>query len=297
MLGEDFCFGNRWLSEFGMSMFDPEDSQEWVSREIEKSDITSIRAIPNHYSTRYNDTLTLHFLILKNEDMCESKTDYKLSKFEINGLRAWLESPTQPTELQVVEPNNNEPDVRYFGVFTNVQPYILSQECYGLYLTFTCNAPYGFSELKTSTFNVNSQNNFVEKNVYIHTSEVLQGVYPIIKIYADEEFGNSDSVYIENASDSGNSMFLHLPSDVAELIIDCKKKIVTNEDGEIVPISSIIDNSTVDDGYGLLSLLNQDIYWLKLIQGKNNLVITPSQSNSIKKVEITYRDIIKSGGF
>ena len=298
MIGENFCFDSRWLSEFGMSMYDPEDSQEWVGREIDKSDITSLRAIPNHYSMHYADTLTLHFLIMKNEDICDSKTDYKLSKFEINGLRAWLESPSKPTELRVVEPNNNDPDVRYFGVFTNVQPFIYRQECYGLYLTFTCNAPYGFSELKTEIQNIGSQTGVTTKNIFVHTAEKNEGIFPIIKIYSASNFGSSETLNIENSlGGNDNGMSLKMPTGLEAITIDCKRKIVTNQSSEIVPISSIIDNWNANNEYGLLQLINQNIHWIKLFQGKNIISYQPSQVNTIEKVEILYRDIIKSGGF
>ena len=68
MVGNDFYFDGHWLSEFGMRVYDPYDSQQFVSREIDKADITPLRPVPNHYSAHYSDALTLSFLVVRDEE-------------------------------------------------------------------------------------------------------------------------------------------------------------------------------------------------------------------------------------
>lgn len=102
MIGEDFIFNQYSLSDFGMKLYDPENSQEFISREIEKSDITSIRQVPNHYSAHYTGTLVLSFLIIRDEDYSNTKNDLKLCGEDISSICAWLESPKTPEQLLVI---------------------------------------------------------------------------------------------------------------------------------------------------------------------------------------------------
>lgn len=102
MIGEDFIFNQYSLSDFGMKLYDPENSQEFISREIEKSDMTSIRQVPNHYSTHYTGTLVLSFLIIRDEDYFNTKNDLKLCGEDISLICAWLESPKTPEQLLVI---------------------------------------------------------------------------------------------------------------------------------------------------------------------------------------------------
>jgi hypothetical protein len=331
MFGEDFTFDSKKLSEYSMTMYDPEDNQSFVSMNIEKSDITSQRPKPNHFGKSYTDTLTLSFLILKDENVCDSKNDYRLTPNEINTLRAWLESPKMPTELvvspegtyeYVMDKNGNyvsdkdgnmlmsrvidafkkngesslySTAVHYYGVFTNVQPFIHRGDCYGLYLTFTCNAPYGFSDLHEYTFGVAASGN-TNATVNNYSAELYEYLKPTIVIKSSGRFGG-ETLTIKNSSDRNRKMDLKLPQGLSQLVIDCEHKVITDGDGNLVPMSAVGIDTPIVDNYNFISNDMYLIYWLSLVAGNNSLVFTPSSGHSISQILIRSRFIIKSGGF
>ena len=90
MISKDFVFGEHWLSEYGMIMCDPDEAQQFVSRNIDKAEITSLRATPNHYSTTYADALQLNFFIIKEEAVCESQEKAILSGDDIHFQKVCL---------------------------------------------------------------------------------------------------------------------------------------------------------------------------------------------------------------
>lgn len=294
MLGRDFIFDNKCLSEFDMIICAPENEQQFVSREIIRSDITHLRPVPNHYSVKYSDTLTLYFLIVRNDENSVEQSELALNSDEISLLRSWLESSTTPTKLTVIKNSNTRP-VHYYGLFTDVQPLIVGEVCYGLYLTFTCNAPYGFSDIYTQTYKVSSAetqgvfyNASADKNSYIK---------PVVKIYAATTFGSNNSISICNKSNNNKTITFKLPNSASALLIDCDKKIITDENGRLIPLNELGVSTPVVDNYSFFSTETYMVDWFELVPGVNELSINTASFSKIDRVEISTRFVIKAGGF
>ena len=327
MIGEDFKFGSTKLSDFQMFMAAPEEEQEFVTREIDKGEITPKRARPNHYGITYEDALKLNFLIMK-EDGCSKQEDFVMTGSEINDVRAWLESPKLPTELTMIsrssdpEEESGESGVGeggssyntystgddvdaptsaevaktfYYGVFTSVQPYIIDGDCYGLKLEFTCDSPYGYSEESVEKL----IGSITEEAVTVNnnSAEMEECIRPTIVIYSSNEFGSSESLSITNTTDGDKEMSITLPPGLSMITIDCDKKIVTDEDGNLVPLCSLGITTPVSSEYNLISTDTVLLYWLSLVDGENVLSLVGSSGNSISKIEIKSRFILKTGGF
>lgn len=295
MIGEDFKFDSKWLSDFSMIMYDPEESQSFVNRVIEKSEITSQRAEPNHFATTYSDTLLLNFLIIRDENECLTKEDMRLSGEDINFLRGWLESPKKPTEL--ICPLEDEAyNVHYYGVFTNVQPFIVHGDCYGLYLEFTCNAPYGYSdEIKTSYRMENGVFEYIKK-YYNNSAEKNEYLKPIITIFSTNEFVG-ETLTITNLSDGEQEMELTLPTGLSKLVIDCEKKMIKDENGNLVTLSAVGITTPDSSQYNYISTDSFLIYWLSLVPNANKLKFELSNNHTVKSIQVSARYIVKSGGF
>ena len=197
MIGEDFHYNNFWLSDYGMKMYDPEDTQQFIGREIDKSGLSPLRKVPSHYSVHYANVLTLSFLILKDTDICMKQEDYQLTGEEIHALRSWLESPDTPDPLLVL-PYDGGDDVYYFGIFTDIQPFIAAHECCGLYLTFTCNAPFGFSSVISNTYKINSFVGDVEGSFQNASAEQRDYLKPEIRIFSEAAFNGTEKIIIKN---------------------------------------------------------------------------------------------------
>lgn len=295
MIGEDFMYGNSWLSDFDMMMVTPDDAQQFVSRTFDRGEITAVRPKPNHFATVYNDTLSLNFFIMKS-DGCDVQERYKLTGDEIHYLRAWLESPKKPTEL-VVNIEDDDLNVHYFGVFTSVQPFIFEDACYGLYLTFTCNAPYGYSDDFVMRYPINASVIAISGKYMNMSAEHEEYLRPVVTISSLSTFGSNETLSIKNISDNNNEMTLTLPSGLSKLVVDCEKKIITDGSGNLVPLSSVGVTIPQNSVYNFISTDMFVFYWLSFVADENRLTFTPSITNTISTIEISSRYIIKSGGF
>lgn len=295
MVGEDFMYGSSWLSDFDMMMVSSEDAQQFVSRNFDRGDITSLRAKPNHYSAIYNDSLTLSFFIMKT-DGCDEQDKYKITGDEVHYLRSWLESPKKPTEL-VVTNDENEINVHYYGIFSSVQPFVHEDSCYGLYLTFTCDSPYGYSDEFKMRYNISSSVVAVSGKFVNMSAEHEEYLMPVVTISSSSTFGSNETLSIKNVSDNNKEMVLTLPQGSSKLVIDCEKKIVTDGNGNLVTMSSLGVTVPQNSTYNFISTDMFVFYWLSLVHGENRLTFTPSSTNTISTVEISTKYIVKSGGF
>ena len=296
MVGNDFYYDGHWLSEFGMRVYDPDDIQQFAGRDIDKADITPIRPIPNHYSTHYSNVLTLSFLIIKtDEDDTLPQIETKMDGEDINDVRAWLESPKKPKELQC--PTADEVvTTTYYGLFTDIKPYLLGNECFGLYLTFTCNAPYGFSDIFRKRYIMLSG---VTVDGYFSNYSAEYGEYlkPVITINSATAFASDETIDIVNVTDGNKHMFLTMPEGATSITIDCQKKTVVDNDGNIIPLSALGVTVPVSTDYNFISTELYSFYWLRLLPKKNSLQFTTLENSTINTVIIEARYIIKSGGF
>ena len=296
MIGEDFTFGTAKLSDYNMIMAMPDDEQEFVTRAINRAEITSVRPRPNHYGVTYEDTLALHFFIVKSSLECDAQQGSILTGDDINTLRAWLESPKRPTEL-TVQMGVEEPATHYFGLFTSVQPHMVADECYGLDLTFTCDSPYGYSDEDSLTVTIGGSSQTKSATYNNKTAEMKEYIMPIITINSSSTFGSNESLSIINTSDGNKTMSVLLPSGKSKIVIDCQKKIVTDGSGNLIPMDQIGINNPITGEYNFISTDTYLFRWLSFIPGTNALSFTPSSTNRISTVKIDVRYIIKSGGF
>lgn len=304
----DFKYNNHWLSEFDMIMCDPDTVQSFVSREIDKGSQTSSRAIPNFYSVRYSDVLSLEFLIIKNELLNSDQKNMILSSYEINEIRSWLESPKSPCEL-FVKGDSNDIDTRYFGLVTASSPFMVGEECYGLKFTFTCNAPYGFLNPKIEAVDIQGISGKYKCEFYNASAERCEYLYPKITIEAKSGgFLSGDTLKFTNLSDGSRDLTLVFGDNISgtDLItLDCYKKIIKNGNNKLIPLSDL-GISFGSDYFNGISANIKNIYWPRLLYGNNLLefevsrtdsTVTDSSNNSIMRVTIAATFIAKGGGF
>lgn len=304
MLRSNFKYNGKSLSDFGMKMYDADQDPQGVARKIDKAMQTSAREVPNHYATYRDAVLVHHFLIIKDPDLYESSFDLRLTDKDIHILKSWLFSTTMPTEL-ILPIDDEEIPVSYFGVFTDVEYFIpVQKSCFGLALTFTCNAPYGFSPITSKRFYINSAD--VLGDYLNNAVEFAKMTPPTIIIEAG--VGNvfhDEILYLTNKHDGGNTMHVKLPEGMDRVVLDCRTKIVTGRtDGVEHPltledIGVELFNVNVDDtkSFQLFNLYG-NLYWLSLNNGSNALrFVTETDSFAPYTVEIQTRYIIEAGGF
>lgn len=305
MLRENFKYNGHWLSDFSMKMYDPDNAPQWVARTVDKSTPNPAREIPYHFTTHYDDVLRLDFLIIRDPGLYGSPYDLRLTDRDIHKLRSWLEYPKQPMELVTTE-DEEQMDVCYFGLFTSIQPFVVATQCYGLQLTFTCNAPYGFSPLTAKRYELPAASGANAStlvgdflNSAISGADMLPAtivIYPADKT-ADLQSGTC-SIY-NKATDK--TMVITVPDGNRRLTIDCGKRNVIAErvingvkSTVALPLTALhltSSGSFFGDETEVFS-----VEFLKLLPGSNLMTFTSSIEQDIV-IEIQTRYILKAGGF
>lgn len=296
MVGIDFSYNGYNLSDFNMMMCNPNEEQQFNSRSFDKSEITPIRFRPNHYGSKFDDVLTFTMLIMKQIDDTKKQFDYLLSDEEIHQLRSWLESPKTPTEFVPVI-SGQKIEVHYYGIFTEIRPQLYEAKCQGLYLTFTCDSPFGYSQTIKKNFQLENGQTHISGSFSNIEDEYIEYEKPKILINSKSGFQDDETITITNQSMSNVSMTFKLPTDVASIIVDCQNKIITDGNGKLISMKDVGLDLLMENDYNYINAQVYLFYWLSLTAGENIIDIELSEEHTVSNIEISTRYIIKSGGF
>ena len=293
MIGTDFYYDGYKLSDFRMIMAKPNEEQSFVSKSLVSTEQTPMRESIDIIGVSYDDTLQLNFFIIKNP--CLYGNNAKLSPMEINDIRKWIESPKASKELKVENLSQYEEEtICYFGTFTDVQPFIVGTSCYGLKLTFKCNASHGFSVPMTQILQY-PNNKFEKEWKYVCSNgDKYDYVYPTIKIYINQPAVLNGTLSITNKSDNGQSVTINLPNQ-EYITIDCKNKQILSPSNRVIPLHDLgFNNENIYENLYSGSVL---IYWPRLVDGVNDFVFNVSKLHSVTKIEFTARFVRMVDGF
>lgn len=239
-----------------------------LTREIVKGETTKFRPNANHLGTKYSDVLSFPITLIKEN--VDNQNEMVITREELRKITAWLSSPRLPQLLHFEDYEKNTEHIDYFGLFTEITPFISGNKIYGIELTFTCSSQYAFTEIKTFTCNPDS--NIVIDNT---SDEWENCIYPLLEITPLE----TGTITISNETDN-NSLKIKV-KEANNLTIDCANLIITDKAG-IVMLSDL--GLTVDD--------LDSLYWFRLIHGKNTISITGQAS-----VDISCRFLRKVGEY
>lgn len=277
MVGRDFIFDNKRLSNFGFRMANPnEDDISGLTREIIKGEITSARSNPVHYGTKYINPLILPLFIIK--DNCYTSESI-IEPWELRNIQKWLTSPKKPEKFTMVA--NDGRHYEYCGIFTDISPYkYLGLN--GINLKFTNDSPFVYEYKKVNI----SCEETLSKNLPCIIDDSNEYSYPIIYYYPTDK----GEVTFKNKNNEDNAMSLTLKEKYNEVIIDCYlKRIIA--DGKPLTLSDvdfgvkhISDSNNIDTGIYKMN-------WIYLQDGKNDFDITGSG-----KFVIEYKNLLKLGG-
>ena len=239
----DFKYNGKYLSDFGFKVAKTIDNTFGLNREIVVGNINTIRNKPNHYGVKYTNTLPLKYLIMK--DPCTNNSQGKLTikENELREIQRWLTSPKTPKCFTLNKDDNNVRE--YYGVFTEVEPYEYG-DLYGITITFTCNAPYGFDRNITTT----SCETNIDITVNNPTDELCEYIYPVIKITPNQ----CNTFSIKNKSDNNNIMTFNFDEVYNEIEIDCNNQriiadgVLLNLDEVGWSVYEITDYNNVNSG-------------------------------------------------
>ncbi|MCI8793102.1 MAG: hypothetical protein HFG38_09935 [Eubacterium sp.] len=133
----------------------------------------------------YNEQLTFSFQVCKYRN---GSHDIKpFSERELAFLLRWLVRKDYKWLQFIQEGYENI----FYNCQLNVERYVISGQCYGLTLTANCDAPFGWSEIMSTTISSST-----EKTVKLYdSSDEIGEIYPSVEIFVK---GNKQDILIEN---------------------------------------------------------------------------------------------------
>lgn len=229
----DFQFGDNFASDFGLMVatFDSSGGVETVSSgsQLTFNTVKPVgRDVSNLIGTTYEETISTNFQLCKMID-CDAAI---ITPEEFGAINRWLNRKIF-NEFKTNE--NGYENIRFVGSF-NVQAIKVYGDIYGIDLTFTSNAPYGFSD--------ETENYFSGKSFYIYDdSDEVGEIYPLVVITCNE----SGTLSISNTLD-----------DEVLQIQNCIKGETITIDGEnkIITSTSSEHNIANDFNYNFLKVIN-----------------------------------------
>ena len=292
---DTFFYNDKWLSDFNMSLYDAENEQAFVGKDIISLELNSVNSKANVFGTKYNGTLKIEALICKDPDFYFTEEEREFTSYDIRNIKSWLMSPKTPMEMIPYSIDYETDNICYFGLFTDIQPFMVSGKCFGLYITFTCDTPYGYSGLYTETYLMNGLTT-IDGTFYNTSDEHNEYLYPIIKIYPSSTSSESDTLTIKNISDGEKEMTVNLING-EYFIIDTENMLIYDANNNQIPLYSIGWNTNEIFDYNNVSTGTYSLYWIRFMYGENKLTFLSSSAGAVDKVEISARFVRKSEGF
>lgn len=248
--------GVNLMDEYGVTLasFDTPDSKRetGISYEINTSDITPYRPVANYYNKRYREPLKFNITFIK---MCRD-TNY----FSMDEQRKIVRIITSPTDYRLLrildyDDNSYHYGIEYDCICTDYQEVSINNQIVGLTFSFQCNAPYGYYNEVSTSFNTSSSTTITIDN-YSDEREALY--YPKIELKSS----GTGSVVIKNEQTPDNDMQLEMYNGQT-LYIDCGACDITDN-------IDMFKYST-----------DTNLKWLSLLPGDNNITITGNVSGKI----------------
>lgn len=224
----------------------------------------------NGYSTLvfpYNDKDVINGVLLN------ATSEYFTSN-EIRGLNAWLLSPQFPKLFKFTNDNYYLEDIVFFATVTSVETENLGNP-YQITYKFECDSPYGYSPLqnKIITSNSNFESNYSLTNFSDCHNDYI---YPTVKFTPTKD----SQITLINQTDNGKLIVNGKKDNV--FYMDCQNLKLYGENDKLLTFNDVgVNGDQIDN-----------IYWLRLAYGENNLKIKGDVN-----IEISYREPRKVGAF
>lgn len=248
--------GVNLTEQYGVTLasFDmPNDKRETgISYEINSGDISYYRPVANYYNKRYREPLKFNITFIK---MCRD-TNY----FSMDEQRKIVRIITSPTDYRLLRILDYDDSSYHYGIeydciCTDYQEVHINNQIVGLTFSFQCDAPYGYYNEVSTSFNTSSSTTITIDN-YSDEREALY--YPKIEITSN----STGTVTIKNEQIPGNDMQLKVYNGQT-LYIDCE------------------DHSISDDIDMFNFSTDINLKWLSLLPGENKITIMGNVSGKI----------------
>lgn len=270
----DFEYADKRLSDFGYIVC--HINSDAGMRDVDIGCDITFNTIKNTHSSKsyitsssYENVYTMSsFEIMKNPCGKENDEMYLTDK-EISQMMMWL-NKHEYRKFKLISSANPNMDICYYGSF-NVKQKMSGDNIIGLSLTFTSNAPYGFSDEVSLDFDIVDNN----EDFYIYgEGDEIGHVYPKMIIACVQD---GDIVITNNTT--GNILSIK----------NCKQDEIIYIDGEL----KIITTTFVNEHTTLYSDFNYEFLDINITD--DDYSINEYTSSTPCQIAIKYSPIRKVG--
>lgn len=178
---QEFIFDGISSKEYGLQICSFDGSTSGTATGGNKIEFTTFKAPGSNKWAKtgatYNEQLTFTFQICKNP--CEGEIDKPFTEREIAFIMRWLVRK----DYKYLEFIQEEYENIHYNCQINVERYLVSGQCFGFELTVLCDAPFGWSDIKTTTISSSTS-----KSVDIYdASDEIGSIYPSVDIFVHED--------------------------------------------------------------------------------------------------------------
>lgn len=261
--GKSFDYNGASTKDFNLIIVSDENISDFgMSKELLKGSSTKYRKTYNHFGAKYSNPLVFNIKLIKDVNYYSTQKELLFNENEISNIVAWLTSNDIPTLLHFKNYcTNADENIDYFGVFTDIVPYVQNECVFGFITTFTCSSSYGFT--KEYNYILDTTNSSIE--IESMSDEYNDFVYPVIEIAPH----STGTIVLKNETDN-DSMTLNVQNG-NNIYIDCANQIIKNEAGNLKLSDlgvSISDIST--------------FYWFRLLSEINVVTLSGNATVTIR---------------
>lgn len=187
----DFIFDGISSKEYGLLICSFDGDTSGIATGGNKIEFNTFKA-PNSNRwaktvAAYNEQLTFSFQICKNP--CNDGHEEPFTEREIAFIMRWLVRKDYKYLTFIQE---GYEDIHY-NCQINVERYLVSGQCYGFELTVLCDAPFGWSDIKTTTISSSTSKSV---NIY-DASDEIGILYPSVDLFVHRD-SSGGTIQLEN---------------------------------------------------------------------------------------------------
>lgn len=253
-VSNSFIFDGINSDEYNLFICEIDETPDYdtgLNRELKTSERTTSKPVQHQYGTQYTDNLEFLVTVVHKDGI-------EFSRQDTRSINSWLTHSSVPKILHFN--NDDSMYVNYYATCTDIEDIVVADHI-GKRITFKCNAPYGFLDKVSNSFSVTTEKVVKIKN------DSDDGIY-FPKVTIIPTLGTTQ-ITIQNVTDS-NSVVIKT-TNYTKLILDSSELTVVDESGELVSAYDLGWTDTYTNSYG-----SNKIYWLRLLDGLNELKITGS---------------------
>lgn len=261
----DFQYGDFVASAYGLlpttisTSRGDEDAEIGMGGQTDE-EYVGRRTIPLDYGTTYQDKLEFSIGVIKNPCFNTTSDNIYFSEFEVRSILRQLTGKQfyQNLYFTIKDTSFYSERVHYRVKVTNIEVSKVNGSIIGFNITFTCDSFWGYTDVKTTMYNMTSDKTFKFNN---SSDELNDYLYPTIIFTFNEEI---DEFILTNVTDSNRkTIFKNIQSNeviTADSFNETIESSGHKSDKDLNPKGTIVHDFNLN--------------WARFLPGQNEITVS-----------------------